>query len=76
MLKESKIVYDMLISQFKQTASCHVSIEVPFELRNKRKVISNDLVTEGLISNVSIYGQQSFSCTLVDDQLCTLNIEY
>ena len=76
MSNEAQTVYDLMLERFKQTGERHVEIRVPMELRNKRQDIVSELQFEGLISDADIHGQQNISCTLTDENLCIVSIEY
>lgn len=76
MSSEAQTVYDLMLERFKQTGERYVEIRVPMELRNKRQDIVSELQFEGLISDADIHGQQNISCTLTDENLCIVSIEY
>ena len=76
MSKEAKIVYDLMLEQFEQTRNRKIQVQVPIALSNKRTEIAAELEFEGLISDPNIYGQRYISCTLSDDNLCIIDIEY
>ena len=75
MSREAETIYSLMLEEFKRTGERTITIEAPFSLRNKRKEICLELEINGLISNCNIYGQQSISCVLSDDDLCLVKIE-
>ncbi len=53
-----------MCEKYQETKSNDVIIELPFELREKRNEIGNDLKDNGCIVKFDLYGKHFFRCTL------------
>ena len=59
--------FDLICKKYQETKSNEVIIELPFELREKRNEIGNDLIDNGCIAKFDSFGKGYFRCTLTQE---------
>ena len=65
--------FDLICKKYQETRNDEVIIELPFELREKRNEIGNDLKDNGCIVKFDSFGKCYFRCTITQDTMNLFN---
>ena len=65
--------FDLICKKYQETKNDEVIIELPFELREKRNEIGNDLKYNGCIVNFDLFGKCYFRCTITQEVIKSFN---
>lgn len=75
MQNATKKVWEIIICHYKNTGFSESRIDIPFEIREKRIEIAEELKYNGLINNYDCYGKDKLHFSLTQKAIQMINTE-